>query len=53
MSFDEYKAAFLQISTLEGIEVTEDELVKLFISQIVINSFENKQIKSNREREIT
>lgn len=50
MSFDEYKAAFLQISTLEGIEVTEDELVKLFISQIVINSYENKQIERVKKK---
>lgn len=45
MNFDEYKLAFLKIASLEGIQVTEDELVKLFISQIVINLFENKQIE--------
>ncbi|WP_156113256.1 hypothetical protein [Lysinibacillus boronitolerans] len=50
MTFDEYKADFLQIASLEGIKVTEDELIKLFISQLVINSFEHKQLKNTGKK---
>lgn len=50
MTFDEYKIAFFKIASLEGIIVTEEELVKLFISQIVINSYENKQIERMKKK---
>ena len=44
MSFEEFKVAFIQIADLDGIKVTDEELAKLFIAQIVVNSFENKQL---------
>lgn len=50
MTFDEYSEKFRRIAELEGIQVTDDELKKLFISQIVINSFEREQIEKAMNR---
>jgi len=50
MTFEEFKAAFIQIADLDGIKVTDDEIAKLFIAQLVINSFEHKQAKEALKR---
>ncbi|BAQ11314.1 hypothetical protein OXB_2843 [Bacillus sp. OxB-1] len=51
MDFEEFKKRFLEIAKLDGIEVTDEELAKLFISNLVINSFEKQQImKSIRKK---
>ncbi|MFY0744736.1 hypothetical protein AB1K09_19915 [Solibacillus silvestris] len=50
MTFEEFKAAFIQIAELDGIKVTDEELAKLFIAQLVVNSFENKQAKDALKR---
>ena len=50
MTFDEYSEKFRRIAELEGIQVTDDELKKLFISQIVINSFEREQLEKGIKR---
>lgn len=43
MNFEEFKEKYRKIADIDGIVVTDDELAKLFIAQIVIADYNQKK----------
>lgn len=50
MNFDEFKEQYRKIANLDGITVTEEELAKLFIAQIVVGRYQQKEVKKAKRR---
>lgn len=50
MNFDEFKEHYRKIADIDGIAVTDDELAKLFIAQIVVVSYQQKEMKKKEKR---
>ncbi|MFA1738450.1 hypothetical protein [Lysinibacillus fusiformis] len=50
MNFEEFKEQFRKIADLEGITATEEELVKLFIAQCVVNNCQQKERRKDMRK---
>lgn len=50
MNFDEFKEQYRKIAGVDGIVVTDDELAKLFIAQVVIADYQQKEMKKKKKR---
>lgn len=50
MNFEKFKDEFQKIAGPADIEVTDDELVKLFIAQIVVTNYQEKELKKAVKR---
>jgi len=50
MKFDEFKEHYRKIANIDGIAVTDDELAKLFIAQVVIAEYQQKAMKKKVTR---
>lgn len=50
MNFEEFKEHYRKIADIDGIVVTDDELAKLFIAQIVVSSNQRKEMQKEKRR---
>lgn len=50
MNFDEFKEQYRKIANIDGIAVTDGELSKLFIAQVVVANYQQKAMKKKRTR---
>ena len=50
VNFEKFKDEFQRIARPAGIKVTDEELVKLFIAQIVVTKYQEKKIKKDVKR---
>lgn len=50
MNFEEFKEQYRKIADINRIAVTDDELAKLFIAQVVIVDYQQKEMKKEKKR---
>lgn len=50
MNFDEFKEQYRKIANIDGIVVTDDELSKLFIAQVVVANYQQKAMVMEKRK---
>lgn len=50
MNFEEFKEQYRKVADIDGIVVTDDELAKLFIAQVVVANYQQKAMEKEKIR---
>jgi hypothetical protein len=52
MNFEEFKKRYVKLAKKSGLQVTEEEIAKLFTAQVVISTWQNEHMKKQIRKDI-